>query len=555
MRLPLVRVFRWLCFGMSVIMAGLAVAAYWQRARLLHALSIAIEDLHAYTRDVRADIRRLLAPRERWKPAILGAFFVMALLLRIAALDAPMRYDESYTFNNHSSRDALNIISDYTTPNNHILQSVLVHISFKLFGNSPIALRLPALLAGILLIPVTFWTVRRLLDDVAGLVGAGLVALSGPLISYSANARGYTLLTLLFLAGFALATRLVEKRSLTAWALFVAVSVLGFFTIPVMVYGFAVVSMWMLLSSPPERRKPLLIELFIASVFVASISVLLYFPAAIRCGVQNLVANPFVRPLPFPVWWTHFPQLPASFARYAVGSFPIAIQVLLFVGLAASVFLHGDRGKRARRLHAAILLTIPPMIVLQQVVPFLRVLIFLLPLYYGLAVVGLHGLLDFVPPSPASRCKRPVFAAAALLMALLGGLQLYTKTPQHGIFADLPYVIEGLKPLLGDGDRVVASIPLSEPLRYHAERMGLPRRAIHEFEGYWGDRQLNHYKTIYFVEEKNPPRRSFVSFRVESVRVSDPAFAKYFGPPERVGQSDYTTWYRLRRKSDETQTP
>ncbi len=178
--------------GASIILFVLAMAGYARRSRLIPLLSIVLDDVHDYGREVAAEIRGLLSPGERWKPAVLGVFFAVGLALRIAALDAPMRYDESYTFNYHGLRDVLNIVSDYTTPNNHIFQSVLVHFSYQWFGASPIALRLPALLAGLLLVPASFWLLRRLFDDGIALISAGLVALSAPLISYSANARGYT---------------------------------------------------------------------------------------------------------------------------------------------------------------------------------------------------------------------------------------------------------------------------------------------------------------------------------------------------------------------------
>ena len=38
---------------------------------------------------------------------------------------------------------------DYTAPNNHILHTAMVRASYLVFGDSPPALRLPALLAGI----------------------------------------------------------------------------------------------------------------------------------------------------------------------------------------------------------------------------------------------------------------------------------------------------------------------------------------------------------------------------------------------------------------------
>ena len=553
LRLPLVRALRWMSFAASIGLFALGGLAYAKRNRLLEVLSIFIDDVRGYCAEAAAEIRDLLAPGERWKLGALGLFFLVGLALRVAALDAPMRYDESYTFNYHSLRDVLNIVSDYTTPNNHIFQSVLVHFSYQLFGSSPTALRLPALLAGVLLVPASFWLLCRLFggggfDDGPALVSAGLVALSAPLIGYSTNARGYTWLTLLFLVGFTFATRLVEKRNLAVWTLFVAVFTLGFFTIPVMLYGYAVVSMWMLLSVSSSRRKALFVELMIASAAVASLSILLYTPAAVRCTIQNIVANPFVRPLPFSIWATYFPQLPVGLADYASRTFPLGIKILLLVGLAASALLPGARGRCARRLHLAILLTVPPIMVVQQVVPFLRVLIFLLPVYSGLAVVGLAGLIDWAPRSLGRRRRRLIFVTATLVVVSVGAAQLYTRQPPRGLFSDLPKALDGLRPLVAEGDPIVAGIPLSEPILYHAERAGLPRRAIHEFLSYWGDRQLNRYATIYFVEEKTPPKRSFASFEVRSLRVSHPAFKTYFEPPEQVGETEFTTWYRLRRK-------
>ena len=548
LRLPLVKVLRWMSLGASIILFVLGIVAYATRNRLIPLLSIVLDDVRDYRREVAAEIRSLLSPGQRWKLGVLGVFFAVGLALRIAALDAPMRYDESYTFNYHGLRDVLNIVSDYTTPNNHIFQSVLVHFSYQWFGASPIALRLPALLAGLLLVPASFWLLRRLFDDGIALISTGLVVLSAPLISYSANARGYTWLTLLFLLGFTLATRLREKRNLAAWGLFVIVFVLGFFTIPVMLYGYALVSVWMLLSAAPNRRRALLVEWVIASAAVVSLVVLLYTPAAVRCTVQNIVANPFVRPLPFSVWATYFPTLPGGLAEYGSSSFPFAVRILLLIGLAVSLLLPGERGGRARRLHVSVLLAVVPIMVVQQVVPFLRVLMFLLPIYSGLAVVGLAGLIDWAPRSLGSPWRRPVLVAAALAVVLLGAGRLYNRQPPRGLFADLPNALHGLKPLLADNDRIVAGIPLSEPLLYYAERAGLRRRAVHEFLPYWGDRQLNRYATIYFVEERNPPKRAFASFEVRSLRVSHPAFETYFEPPEQVGESDFTTWYRLRRK-------
>ena len=140
-------------------------------------------------------------------------------------------------------------------------------------------------------------------------------------------------------------------------------------------------------------------------------------------------------------------------------------------------------------------------------------------------------------------------AAAGLLLAgLLAGAEWKRPKPA-GLFTDLAAVMEKLKPMLSGGDHIVAGIPLSEPLRYHARRAGLGGRVVHEFRDFWGPRQLNRYDTIYFVEEKNTRVRVFTTWTIEAVPISHPVLREKFDPPVRVGETRWTRLYRLRRAS------
>jgi uncharacterized membrane protein len=79
--------------------------------------------------------------------------------------------------------------------------------------------RLPALAAGITLIPASYVVARALYDRRAGLCAAALVAAFGPLVDYSVNGRGYTLGALLVLAALWLAGRLLTSdRRVALWA-------------------------------------------------------------------------------------------------------------------------------------------------------------------------------------------------------------------------------------------------------------------------------------------------------------------------------------------------
>ena len=81
------------------------------------------------------------APIERVVAVLLG---VIGMGIRFAHLRQPMRHDEAYTYL-HYARAPLSVaLSDYTYPNNHLFHTLLVWISTRVFGNSEVAIRLPA---------------------------------------------------------------------------------------------------------------------------------------------------------------------------------------------------------------------------------------------------------------------------------------------------------------------------------------------------------------------------------------------------------------------------
>ena len=81
-----------------------------------------------------------------------------------------------------------------------------------MFGNEVWAIRLPALVAGIALVPATFAFARVLYGRAAGLLAAAFVAASSTLVEYSTNARGYTLVALATVLVFIAAARALEQR-------------------------------------------------------------------------------------------------------------------------------------------------------------------------------------------------------------------------------------------------------------------------------------------------------------------------------------------------------
>jgi hypothetical protein len=101
------------------------------------------------------------------------ALVVVGAGLRLPFLFQRMSHDEAETFVLFASRPLGTALSHYPFPNNHVFHTLLVHLSTGAFGNAPWVVRMPAFVAGLLLIPATFLAVERLYSRSAGLVAAG----------------------------------------------------------------------------------------------------------------------------------------------------------------------------------------------------------------------------------------------------------------------------------------------------------------------------------------------------------------------------------------------
>ena len=135
-------------------------------------------------------------PIDRAELAALAVITALGVLCRLAALRQPMRYDEASAWADFIGRDWWTILSRYPTPNNHVFFSLIAKLTSALAPYGPWAIRLPALLPGIAIVPATWAVGRRLADRATALLGAALAAGSMPLVLYSANARGHSLVVL-----------------------------------------------------------------------------------------------------------------------------------------------------------------------------------------------------------------------------------------------------------------------------------------------------------------------------------------------------------------------
>jgi len=411
------------------------------------------------------------------------AVCLIGVALRVIYLSQPMRYDESVTYVFFARLPWREVMANYTYPNNHILHTLLVKAATTVFGTTPAVIRLPAFVAGVLLLPATYAMARGLYDSRVALVATALVSISGGLVLYSTNARGYSMVVLAFLLLATLGTRLLRGAPPREWLAFSAVAAYGLWSIPVMLYPLGAVSLWLALSmlvSDPQRLADLK-RLFTALVVAALITALLYMPVISRAGIAAITRNRFVASTG---WYQFLGEMPPTL-RDAVTSWTLGLPVV--VGLALALF--GVVGLARHRLLSSLVVGLPLgafvwsawLLAVNHRAPFGRVWLWLVPLVSCLVACGALLLTDRWPRTRELVSAR--LPALTVGLALAGGISVVLSrdvllSRDTGTYRDAPEAVRVLARAVGGDGRILSSIPTNGPLAYYLEREGVPADAM-----------------------------------------------------------------------------
>jgi hypothetical protein len=419
---------------------------------------------------------------------VLLGIILCALALRAIYLSQPMRYDESLTFLRYASQPLGTVIASYEEPNNHILHSVLVHVAYRLLGDEPWVLRLPAFIAGVLLIPALYVVTRRFYMPRAGLLAAALCAVSLPLVEFSVNARGYTLLALIVVLLLGVAQWVREHSTVAGWLAFCVLTALGFYTIPVMVYPFGIVALWLLLSYTREfRGSELLKRLFVMGIAVAAaglLTLLLYSPVIARAGIGGLTQNEFVARPAASEFYQRLPEILRVLVEFPNLGFPWWMALALLGGFALATGLHRRLSSVRFSPAWALLLWLVAALFFMRVIPFDRTWTVITPFYLMLAAVGITYIFG--------RSEK-WFTFALLLLTVPAAFGLIqsgavTASERTGIAPDAEDAALWLGQRLQPDDVVLAPTPLDEPLRYYLHLHGYSMDVVHnQYDTYWID--------------------------------------------------------------------
>jgi 4-amino-4-deoxy-L-arabinose transferase-like glycosyltransferase len=101
------------------------------------------------------------------------------------------------------------------------LHHIVLWLTVRVFGAGELAVRLPSLIAGTLVIPALYWLGRELYDRRTGLIAAAFGAASPLLIWYTQEARMYAFVALFGLLALLTQVRVVRNPSTKNWALYI----------------------------------------------------------------------------------------------------------------------------------------------------------------------------------------------------------------------------------------------------------------------------------------------------------------------------------------------
>jgi hypothetical protein len=147
----------------------------------------------------------------------LSGILVLAAVLRAINLDAGLWYDEIVTLVEYVRVPARELVTTYTSFNNHILFSLEAQASIALLGESAWSLRLPALIFGVASVGALWWLARLVATPWEAHLSALLMAVSYHHVWFSQNARGYTGILFWSLLATIIFLRNIERPSWRSW--------------------------------------------------------------------------------------------------------------------------------------------------------------------------------------------------------------------------------------------------------------------------------------------------------------------------------------------------
>jgi uncharacterized membrane protein len=412
--------------------------------------------------------------------ALCGIMFV-ASVIRLANLDIPLGHDEAYMYSAFASRSLWHIVSDYHLPNNHVLLSIIMNLTTGLLGNHVWTLRLPTIIAGVLMVPPAYFFAKRFYSKETAILSSMLVAVFPILVQYSVLARGYVIIGLITLLLLTLADYVRVQKNRFAWLLIVILSALGFYTIPIMLFSFGALYIWLFVSCflddicSYDSRWDFLKYWLGSGISAALITILLYTPIIIY-NYDRFFGNGFIAPLEWAIFpittWT---RLRNTWSEWTA-SVPLWIALLGVLGFLISLVFHKRFSRQKFPPQIAFIIWIVTLVLVRRPDMLPRFWLFLAA---PLLVWSAAGIIEPLRKIPLSIGKgwNPAQVLVTVILALVLVQSVWTIPTLPSQWAkkdDMERATIYLKDYVQQGDLVTASTAHLPALRYYFDYYDMP---------------------------------------------------------------------------------
>ena len=457
--------------------------------------------------------------------------FIAGVIVRILHLNDPLMHDEAYSMAIWGRSDLLFAISDYHLPNNHVFHSVLVNLVYHHIGKTVPLLRMPVFISGCLLI-IAVWLVGKLFyNDYIALAAAGLTAFAPFLISYSYNARGYEIQALFSVMTFGLAVYGKRKQNIFSWILLILFSALNFFTLPIALYPFGGICVWLLLNviffdsenAKWRSRCQLMKYLIFMGISVTVITMLLYTPLLRYSGWNSFFGNIYIGGTEAATYTeTMISRLKDNIDAF-FGTWPITVVYFITIGVILSIVMFRKNAKEKISYGLALLLWMGILIPFQKPNLWPRTLLFMHPFLLLFASSGIYGLKRISKLNVVITVVFPII----ILIAGISQFQFERKISPDEKAVQVILAEEGKN---ADNVHLATAAQDNAPLWIYADAYGLPRKifdknaafnTVYAFVNPLNDSYLGP-KTLDDLLERFGPGNNFIDMKSAKILIDEP---------------------------------
>jgi 4-amino-4-deoxy-L-arabinose transferase-like glycosyltransferase len=405
----------------------------------------------------------------------------IGLLFRIIPIQTAISWDEAIIFFWVKEQSLSWIASYYENIGNHVLLTLLTALSYNLFGPDLWAIRIPALLAGVFLIPGVYFLAKEVTNERAARLATGIAAGLNFLILYSVNERGYGLQATLVI--FMLLAWIRYWRRDRQWRYLLLSSgllTLALYTLPTTLFVVPALALVALFLPPTFKEVGIFKKGWLTAfpiLLSGLLTFLLYLPIILNAGVGGTLQHKHVKVqltfvqslgvlknLSWELWNQSHWGIPDTLSSI-IGGF-------ILLGLIRSILKLSPIAGFTIGTASAVILAL----LVIQPAP-VRAFVFFLPL----GIIFLAYGVDFIVPSKGTihtTFSSPLVAIGAALM--IGSTSIYDEemfresSRSYGRERGCQELITAMAPLIQTGDYVEHVIP---QMVYWMYRLNVPRFA------------------------------------------------------------------------------